>query len=86
MAKPTSLTPDALSVPSTAPAAATTPRSPKAGKPTRVKPDPTVPLQIRLPRGEVKAIKIAKEQSDYKTLSDFMLACFHAYMKSGKHA
>jgi hypothetical protein len=86
MAKPTSLTPDVLSVPSASPAAATAPRSPRAAKSTKLKPEPTVPLQIRLPRGDVKAIKIAKEQSDFKTISDFMLACFHAYMKSGKHA
>jgi hypothetical protein len=43
-----------------------------------------IPLQVRLPAKEVKAIKLAAVESD-KTISDFMLACFHAYMKGGKH-
>jgi hypothetical protein len=84
MPKPVSLTPDAL-IPSIAgsPAAATAPRAPKANKPAlAVK---TMPLQIRLPREEVKAIKVAAAQSE-QTISDFMLACFHAHMKATKHA
>jgi hypothetical protein len=44
-----------------------------------------VPLQVRWPRGEVKAVKLAAVQQDFPTVSDFMLACFHAYMKSRKH-
>jgi len=40
-----------------------------------------IPLQVRLPRAEVRAIKIAAAARD-QTISDFMLACFHAYMKS----
>ncbi len=43
-----------------------------------------MPLQVRLPRQEVKAIKIAAAQSE-QSISDFMLACFHAFMKSAKH-
>jgi hypothetical protein len=43
-----------------------------------------MPLQVRLPRQEVKAIKIAAAQSE-QSISDFMLACFHAFMKSRKH-
>jgi len=43
-----------------------------------------MPLQVRLPRQEVKAIKIAAAQSE-QSISEFMLACFHAFMKSGKH-
>lgn len=44
-----------------------------------------VPLQVRLPREEVRAIKVAAAQRDM-TISDFMLACFHAHMKAGRHA
>jgi uncharacterized protein (DUF1778 family) len=44
-----------------------------------------MPLQIRLPRQEVKAIKVAAAESE-QTISDFMLACFHAYMQSRNHA
>lgn len=42
-----------------------------------------MPLQVRLPRHEVRAIKIAAAESE-QSISDFMLACFHAYMKSRK--
>ena len=42
-----------------------------------------MPLQVRLPRQEVKAIKIAAAESE-QSISDFMLACFHAFMKSRK--
>ncbi len=45
-----------------------------------------VPLQVRWPRNEVKAAKLAAVQDDFSTVSDFMLACFHAYMKSRKQA
>lgn len=89
MAKALSLTPDALNAPQITPKAATPPRSPvaeakvkKAPKPVQ---EPTHPLQIRIPREEARAIKIAAAERDM-TLSDFMLACFHAYMKSGKNA
>jgi len=43
-----------------------------------------MPLQVRLPRHEVRAIKIAAAQSE-QSISDFMLACFHAFMKANKH-
>jgi hypothetical protein len=78
MAKALALTPDALNAPQITPKAATPARSPVKDAP---KPEPEaaksdqVPLQIR----------IAAAQND-QTISDFMLACFHAYMKSGKHA
>jgi hypothetical protein len=39
-----------------------------------------VPLQIRLQREEVKAIKVAAAERE-QTISDFMLACLHAFMK-----
>ncbi len=43
-----------------------------------------VPLQVRWPRAEVKAAKLVAMEDDFATVSDFMLACFHAYMKSCK--
>jgi hypothetical protein len=77
MPKPVALTPALVDTPQAIPQAATAPRSaitlPEAPK---LKP---IPLQLRLPREEVKAIKIAAAQ-DEQTISDFMLACFHAYM------
>jgi len=42
------------------------------------------PLQVRWPKEDVKAVKLAAIQAD-STVSDFMLACFHAYMNSGEH-
>jgi hypothetical protein len=45
----------------------------------------TMPLQIRLPRPEVRAIKVAAAESE-QTISDFLLSCFHTYMQARKHA
>jgi hypothetical protein len=81
MPKPTSLTPDALTATAPTPPAATAPRGPKR-KAAPVKP---MPLQVRLPRQEVKAIKVAAAEAE-QTISDFMLTCFHAYMQSRKQA
>jgi len=44
------------------------------------------PLQVRWPVEDVKAVKLAAIQLDFPTVSDFMLACFHAYMKTRKQA
>lgn len=91
MAKALALTPEVLKVPQQTPRAATTARSPAAPvatKPGKAKAEPKVdqvPLQVRLPREEVRAIKVAAAERDM-TISDFMLACFHAHMKPGKHA
>jgi hypothetical protein len=63
--------------------AATSPRAARHPAP-EAKPD-QIPLQVRLPRSEVRAIKIAAAERE-QTISEFMLACFHACMKSGKHA
>jgi len=41
-----------------------------------------VPLQVRWPSTEVKAAKLAAVELDFPTMSDFMLACFHDYMKT----
>lgn len=86
MAKPIALTPETLRAPQITPQAATPARAPAAK--VRPAPEPKadqVPLQVRLPREAVRAIKVAAAERD-QTISDFMLACFHAYMKSGKHA
>jgi hypothetical protein len=81
MAKPTALTPEEL-LPSASrsPAAATTPRGMSKRKPLEVKPKP---LQVRWPREDVMAIKVAAARAE-QTVSGFMLACFHAYMKTQK--
>jgi hypothetical protein len=84
MAKAIALTPDALRVPQHTPQAATPARAHAANaEPAETKAD-QVPLQVRLPRDEVRAIKVAAAERD-QTISEFMLACVHAYMKSGRH-
>ena len=86
MAKAIALTPDALRVSQHTPQAATPARAhivqPELVPKAKVD---QVPLQVRLPRAEVRAIKVAAAERD-QTISEFMLACVHAYMKSGKHA
>ena len=82
MPKPVSLTPDLVDAPPITPQAATSARS--ASRPTKTPKAAPVPLQVRLPRAEVRAIKIAAAERE-QTVSDFMLSCFHAYMESGKH-
>ncbi len=51
-----------------------------------VKAEVKEPLQVRWPVDEVKAVKLASLQMDFPTVSDFMLACFHAYMKTAKQS
>lgn len=80
MAKPTALTPETLISTAASPTAATMPRGAFKKKHGGAK---TMPLQVRWPREEVKAIKLAAVQAE-QTISDFMLACFHAYMKESK--
>ena len=89
MAKALALTPDALNALQITPKAATPPRAAALAKiqpETASKPvqEPTHPLQIRIPREQARAIKVAAAERDM-TLSDFMLACFHAYMKNTSH-
>jgi len=87
MAKPVPLTLDAMSAPQITPQAATPARGAAAPVPTAVpSAEPKVehvPLQIRIPKDDVRAIKIAAAQQD-KNISEFMLACFHASMKATK--
>ena len=63
--------------PARAPAPSAPAPAPKAAKPPKA---PQVPLQIRIPAREAKAIKRAALEAD-QTISEFMLACFHARMK-----
>ena len=85
MAKATALDRDIMNGPVPEPKAAqvpTAPVEPKRGKPaSKAK---VVPLQVRWPASEVKAAKIAAIQLDFSSVSDFMLACFHAYKKNAK--
>ena len=83
MPKPVALTPELVDAPQITPQAATPPRS--ARQRPKTPKAPPIPLQVRLPREDVRAIKIAAAERE-QTVSDFMLACFHAYMKSGTHA
>ncbi len=75
-----------MDAPQITPQAATPPRIVKGTAPAQAAaPEPEeakVPLQVRLPRHEARAIKIAAAQRD-QSISDFMLACFHVYMKNG---
>ena len=86
MPKAIALTPETLTSPQITPTGATPARgaSAKASK-ARASKEVQVPLQVRLPRDQVRAIKVAAAERDL-TISDFMLACFHAHMKTAKHA
>ncbi len=90
MAKALALTPDILNATQITPQAATPARgaatiAPKAKAEATAQRVEQVPLQVRIPRDDARAIKIAAAQNE-QTISEFMLACFHAYMKEGKHA
>lgn len=84
MAKAVILTPDALAAPQITPKAATPARSAASPNPF-VRKVEQIPLQVRIPRDAARAIKIAAAERD-QTISDFMLSCFHAYMKDEKPA
>lgn len=89
MPKASQLTSAAQKVPQMTPKAATPSRGSASASGVAAVAEPKsvnqVPLQVRLPREEVRAIKVAAAERDM-TISDFMLACFHAHMKSGRHA
>ena len=59
-------------------------KKPAAKAPSATKYEKHVPLQLRWPRSEVKAAKLAAMQGDYDSVSEFMLACLHAYMQEKK--
>ena len=86
MAKALELNPNTLAVVPSVPQAAQVKVAPaeesRRGKATsKIEREP---LQVRWPVEDVKAVKLAAIQMDFPTVSDFMLACFHAYMKSKK--
>lgn len=87
MAKALELNADTLTasphVPKAAQMKPTTAAEPKRGKSVKIKREP---LQVRWPMEDVKAVKLAAIQLDFPTVSDFMLACFHAYMEKHKKA
>jgi hypothetical protein len=85
MAKALVLDENTLSAPVPAPRAAQAPTAPApvptpipAPRPPKVE---TVPMQIRIPREAAKAIKRDALEED-QTISDFLLACYHARKKS----
>jgi hypothetical protein len=86
MPKALELSVDTMTAPPVPKAAQVTPQAapaPKRGREMKpVKTEPREPLQVRWPRSEVKAVKLAAIELDFPTVSDFMLACFHAHMKS----
>jgi hypothetical protein len=87
MAKAVPLTFDTLNTPPVTPQAATPARQAapavhSVAPPPKPKPKVEhVPLQVRIPKEEARAIKVAAAERDM-SISDFMLACFHAYMKA----
>jgi hypothetical protein len=88
MAKALELSPETLTAPPV-PKAAQIAAQPSASTKQGREPDAKVerePLQVRWPGDDVKAAKLAAIQLDFPSVSDFMLACFHAYMKTGKKA
>jgi hypothetical protein len=89
MAKALELTDETLTVVPSVPRAARVTRPAAEPKKDKRAPAPRVerePLQVRWPTEEVKAVKLATIQLDFPTVSDFMLTCFHVYMKSRKQA
>lgn len=87
MAKALELNPDTLAVVPSVPQASqvrtTAPVESKISKSAH-KTEKREPLQVRWPMEDVKAVKLAAIQMDFPTVSDFMLACFHAYMQNQK--
>ncbi len=77
MPKAVALTPSLVEAQQMTPQASTPARALQADPRPKVD---QMPLQVRLPRHEVRAIKIAAAERE-QTVSAFMLACFHAYMK-----
>jgi len=80
MPKPVSLTAELVETPQATPQASTPARKPQAAPAAKAE---QMPLQVRWPRPVVRAIKIAAAERE-QTVSDFMLACFHAFMESHK--
>ncbi len=86
MRNQTAVTPAILGTPQVTPSTVNSARR-EASRVLRKAPLPAndKPLQLRLPRAEVKSIKLAAAERE-QTISELMLACFHAYMKATKRA
>jgi hypothetical protein len=88
MAKALELSPETMSAPPVPKAAQIPipelPAVPQSKQRKIAKIEHREPLQVRWPSDDVKAAKLASIQLDFPTVSDFMLACFHAYMKTHK--
>jgi hypothetical protein len=83
MAKALELSPDTLTTVRPLPKAAQIMSPPPVSDQRKPAPGAgKTPLQVRWPMTDVKAAKLAAIRLDFPTVSDFMLACFHAYMKS----
>lgn len=82
MAKAVPLTLNTLKTQSITPLAATPPRSPVSSADEAIKraKSENVPLQIRIPKEVARAIKVEAAKND-QSISEFMLSCFHAFMK-----
>ena len=84
MAKALVLSEEALATPVQQPRAAQPLKTEQAVvtplKPPKAPKVPQVPLQIRIPAADADAIKHAAIDAR-QTISEFMLACFHARMK-----
>lgn len=84
MAKAIDLSDNVLNAASPVPKAA---QPTKSGAQEKTKNEAKVqrePLQVRWPAEDVKAAKLATIEQDFRTVSEFLLACFHAYMKTHK--
>lgn len=84
MAKPTALSSDLMKPVATGPAAAITPRAAVSKEAAESPKYDIVPFQIRIPKNDRFAIKIASAEHQYTTESEFMLACFNFYMQHHK--
>jgi hypothetical protein len=82
MPKALELSDDTMTAPPIPKAAQSTAHAPQKRTTKKTVPsEPKEPLQVRWPKSEVKAAKRAALDGDFSTVSDFMLACFHAYMQ-----
>ena len=81
MAKTAASTPDALAPTMATRTAATAAYGGRKKK--EVPPPKPIPLQVRWPREDVKAVKVAAAQAE-QTISAFLLTCFHAYVERKK--
>jgi hypothetical protein len=82
MPKAAELSLDVLNAPQITPKAAMNAR-PVALRTAKPKKGRGEPLQLRWPREEIRAAKVAAATSD-QTISEYLLACLHAYMPKSK--